>query len=481
MRVTLLVALLVCLGSGVTSAQQTLSYADALDVAMESSPSLRQYALSLERSEASLLAAQARLKSRFSLSITPMDYSKSNQFNDLFSTWYSQETKQSSGTFRVIQPVKWTDGVLSLNNWFSWRDSYSEFQDVTSETYTNNLYLNFEQPVFTYNRTQLELKGLRLDLERQQLSYSLQLLSLEQRVMQRFFDVYQQKMQLEINREEEATTRESYEIMQNKVDAGLNRLDDLYQAELNLANAVSSVQNQEVALANALDNLKQLIGLPLEATIDVDEDVSFEPVAVDLEQAIGHGLAHRQELRQRQMDIINAEDNLTRTGAENEFRGTLNVAYGTIGNSETFDDIYQSPDRNQQFVISFEIPLFDWGARDLQIQAARAAILSSEISLEDEAIRIRIAIRQAFRNLENQVTQIDIARQNVRNSQLTYEINLEKYSNGDLTAKDLDYYQTQLSRARLNEVASLINYKLGLLDMKIQSLWDFENNRSVVP
>jgi hypothetical protein len=33
---------------------------------------------------------------------------------------------------------------------------------------------------------------------------------------------------------------------------------------------------------------------------------------------------------------------------------------------------------------------------------------------------------------------------------------------------------------RLSEVSALIRYKQYLLDMKIQSLWDFENNRPVV-
>jgi len=33
----------------------------------------------------------------------------------------------------------------------------------------------------------------------------------------------------------------------------------------------------------------------------------------------------------------------------------------------------------------------------------------------------------------------------------------------------------------MDKANSLINYKLELLNMKIQSLWDFENNTSFVP
>jgi outer membrane protein TolC len=77
--------------------------------------------------------------------------------------------------------------------------------------------------------------------------------------------------------------------------------------------------------------------------------------------------------------------------------------------------------------------------------------------------------------------QIDISKISERNAQLSYDINLERYSNGDLTSIDLQRFQTQLSQAKLSKVQSLINYKLALLDLKIQSLWDFENNKPVVP
>ena len=63
---------------------------------------------------------------------------------------------------------------------------------------------------------------------------------------------------------------------------------------------------------------------------------------------------------------------------------------------------------------------------------------------------------------------------------VTYEINLERYKSGDLSSKDMQFYQQQLSTQKLNEVSALINYKLALLDIKIRSLWDFGKNVSIV-
>ena len=92
----------------------------------------------------------------------------------------------------------------------------------------------------------------------------------------------------------------------------------------------------------------------------------------------------------------------------------------------------------------------------------------------EEQNDIILGIRKIYRNLLNLRNQIEIARQNVTNAQLTYDLNLEKYKNGDLTGMDLNIYQNQLSEKQLTYTNSLISYKLELLNLKIQTLYDFE-------
>ena len=69
----------------------------------------------------------------------------------------------------------------------------------------------------------------------------------------------------------------------------------------------------------------------------------------------------------------------------------------------------------------------------------------------------------------------------MKNAQLTYEVNEERYKNGDLTGMDLNLYQTQLSEQKMSLTTALIDYKLELLNMKIQTLWDFEEDMSYFP
>lgn len=462
-------------------AQQLLTLETALEIAAENSPEIRRLELNVERSRQNLAAQNAAMKSRFSLSINPFDYRHDRQYNDLFTTWNTSERTQSYGTFMISQPIPWTDGTLSLVDRFSWQESYSEYSGNRDRQFSNNLYLSFTQPFFTYNRTKLALQELELDLENTALNYAISSLAMERNVTQAFYSVYQNELSLQVSREEYENQKTSYDIIKNKVDAGISAEEELFQAELNLASSESAMYNQQVAVENARDAFKRMIGMPLDREITISTDISHTPVEVDQQKAISHGIENRMELKQREIDIENARFSLIQTKAQNEFKGSVSMSYGLIGTDERFDALYDVPTKNEQISLSLNIPLWDWGEKKHRIKASEAVIASREVSYEDEKTGIMIAIRQVYRNLKNLEYQIEIARTNERNAQLTYDINLERYRNGDLTSMDLNLFQTQLSQKKNGLVSALIDYKLELLNMKIQSLWDFRTDTSVVP
>ncbi|HKL67131.1 MAG TPA: TolC family protein [Bacteroidales bacterium] len=467
-----------CLFMGIY-AQQGLTLESAMAIAEENSPSIKKTRLNLERSRENLNAQRAALKSNFSLSINPFSYTHNREFNDLISQWNTRETTSSLGSFRISQPIVATDATISLTNTLSWQNSYSEYNDARTKGFSNNLSLNINQPLFTYNRTKLRIKELELALENSRLNYAIQRLSLERQVAQYFYLVYQQQQSLIIEKEAYENMKKSYEIIKNKVDAGLSAREELFQAELNLATSNSDVDNQSVSLEDAKDDFKLLIGMSLYDDVIVIPDISVDTVDVDIAFALDHGLKNRMELRQREIDIENSEFSLIQTKALNEFHGDLNLSVGLFGDNENLGNIYASPTDNQQVSLSFSIPLWDWGERESRIKAAEASIESQRINYEQEENDIIINIRKVYRNLTNLKNQIDIAKQNVKNAQLTYELNLEKYENGDLTGMDLNIYQNQLSEKQLALTNALISYKLELLNLKIQTLYDFEAQQPV--
>lgn len=463
--------------------QEGLTLEQALSIAESNSPTIKKTRLNLIMNQENLNAQNAALKSNFSLTINPIGYSNNRAFNDLISKYNSTNTTESYGLFTVSQPIVWTDARISLQNRFGYKDSYSEYSNTTSKGFSNNLSLNLDQPLFTYNRTKLALKELQLALENAQLSYAIQLLALEKGVTQAFYLVYQQQKSLDISNQAYQNMQKSYEVSRNKVDAGISAREEMFQAELNLATTRSDFENKQVSLENAKDEFKILIGISLFEDLLVIPNIAVDTVKVDIAFAIDQGLANRMELRQRQIDVESTEFDLIRTKAMNEFKGSLGLSVGLFGDNEKLKDIYAtgSSTDNESISLSLQIPLWDWGEKKSRIKATQATIETSKITLAEEHNDIILGIRKVYRNLLNLQNQIEIARQNVTNAQLTYDLNLEKYKNGDLTGMDLNIYQNQLSEKQLSYTNSLISYKLELLNLKIQALYDFEKKQPVSP
>jgi outer membrane protein len=479
-----LLAGIIILSGNSLLAQALLTIDRSMDIAVVNSPNMQQTELALERSQERLNAQRARLKSQFSVTLDPFQYEKTNRFDSQTSEWYLNESASSGGTFSINQRILPTDGTLMLVNRFSYDYSFTESafaSDPLSKTYNNRLYLQFTQPIFTYNRIRMETDKLELDYEASLIRYLLMRLSLERDVSQEFYSVYSNQMRLEIAQEDLKNNQESYEIISNKVEGGLLALEELYQAEVNLATSRSGVFNAELNLANSMDQFKVLIGLPLDTTLMIAAEIIADTVPVNQELAISHALENRMELREREIDLENANFDLIVAKSTNEFAGSVTASFGVQGNDEQFSNLFETPTNTPAIGLTFNIPIFDWGERKSEIKAAEASLKSSQISYEMEQTDIVMNIRSVVRSLKNLENQIEIQRKTVENAALAYDINLERYRNGDLTSLDLGMYQNQLSESRMSLTNAIIDYKIELLNLKIQTLYDFEKQIPIIP
>ncbi len=465
------------------NAQSIITLEQALEIAGKGSPSLQSSIFNLERTTESLNAQRAALKSQFSLTVNPLDYSNSRRFDTRLSQWFTNKSMSTSGTFRVDQPILYTDSKISLVNQFGWQSNLSDVQGVTNENkaYFNNLNLSLTQPLFTYNRTKMGIKNVEYDNENAMLSYAIQRLTLEMNVSQYFYNVYMAQMSLTIKKEELSNTEKSNEIIRNKVDAGIAAKEEFYQSEVNLATSKSAVESARVALENAKDMFKQYIGMDIFSEITVMADVVVTPIDVDGKKAMDHGLSSRMELRQRKINIETSQLDLIVVKSSNEFAGSATLSVGMSGDDPTLSNIFSKPTSSPHYTLGFNVPIFDWGQRKARIRAQEAVINTQKLSLSNQETTIKMDIRQAVRNLSNLKYQIEIALQSQKNSQLTYDINLERYKNGDLTSMDLNLFQQQLSDKKMAYAQSLINYKIAMLNLKIVSLFDFTANQPVIP
>jgi len=482
LRFTWIVVLLMGI-SFFSFAQITLTIEEAMNIAEDNNPQMRTAKLNYMRTQYLLIAERAGLKPQFSMTVDPFSYSQTRSFDSYNSDYYTSKNLSSGGRFRTELPFLLTDGVLSLTNRFSWSSNESQKASGTTltERFSNNLQLRYDQPLFTYNTRKLAMQRLEFDHENSGISYALQRLRTEQSITRQFYAVYMAQNTLEINRAELENAQKNFDIIKEKVEAELSAREELFQAEVNLASAESSVQTAEVTLKNAKDDLKQTLGMPLKEDINVFVTTEVNTMLIDEERAIHSGLTSRMELRQREITMAEADLAMITTKARNEFRGDITLSMGITGDDPRFGDIYSTPTNSPMVGISFSIPIFDWGQRKARINAQKATQVIAQLNYDNETVNIENDIRQTLRELDNIRNQIGIAEKQVRNTQMTYALNEIRYREGDLTGLQMSQYQTQLSNARTSLVRQQINYKTQMLNLKILTLYDFENDRPIVP
>jgi outer membrane protein TolC len=210
-------------------------------------------------------------------------------------------------------------------------------------------------------------------------------------------------------------------------------------------------------------------------------EIVADTIPVNQELAISHALDNRMELREREIDMEQANFDLIVARSTNEFAGSITASFGVQANDEQFSSLFETPTNTPAIGLTFNIPLFDWGERKSEIKAAEASLESSQISYQMERTDIEQNVRSVVRSLKNLENQIVIQRKTVENAELAYDINLERYRNGDLTSLDLGMYQNQLSESKLALTNAIIDYKIELLNLKIQTLYDFEKQMPIIP
>ena len=464
-------------------AQIIMTMEQALEYSAEHNPDLINSRMSMEQYEQNLIAQKASLKSRFSLNLQPLSYSQSRQFDSRYSDWYTNRSLSSSGTFSISQPIIWTDATLSLNNSLSWQNNESSIGGVTNSNraFSNSLYLSLNQPLFTYNRTKMNLRTIEMNYENARIRYALQLLNVERNITSQFYSLFMAQQNLEISEKELENAEKNFNIIKDKVEADLVTKDEYYQAQVNLAQSRSSLENQRVSLENSKDNFKQALGIPLDEDIIVVCDVEAQPVFVDFNKALESATTTRLELRQRQISREQQEMSMIQVKDNDSFSGNISLSVGVMGDDPEFPHVYDNPTNNPRVAISFSVPIFDWGARKARIKAAEIERKMFELSAEEEIKSIEMNVRSTCRSLDNLLGQISIAEQSEQNAQLTYDLNEERYRNGELTGMQMNQFQTQLSNSKMSHMQAIINYKVQLLNIKILTLYDFEKDEPVVP
>lgn len=286
-------------------------------------------------------------------------------------------------------------------------------------------------------------------------------------------DVYRALQQVDTLRNEQSNYENLVLLRErNEALSEAGRLSDIQvdQARQDELRAKSRVIESRLQLDGQLDDLKFLLGLPIEARIVLDPDElarleqrGAQPIEVDEQRAIEYALGHR-------LDHLTLLDRVIDTGrdveiAADRLRAGLGLLLAADGNSqpdEPFD--YRDDQIDLQATLSLDLPIDRLVERN-QWRAATIALQTRERTAEASADSIASGLRERLRTLATsaedygiQLNSVELAERRIESTRLNFEA-------GRAETRDLLEAQESLVTAQNAATQALIDYELARLEL----------------
>jgi len=193
---------------------------------------------------------------------------------------------------------------------------------------------------------------------------------------------------------------------QMKEKVGLATPMDILRAEIRLKDIESSLAAAREALVNAEDRLKLILALPLKKRIAVTAPLSYEVLAIDLDEVVETALANRVELAQYEDDIAEAR------------RRSLVSKNGVLPQLDLVMD-YGRYDDDRDFIKSMALEEERWsvfieGAMDWKRTQQKNSFEQSLLSIRSARLNYNVKKDDIVREVRYQLESLKKAEENIR-------------------------------------------------------------------
>jgi outer membrane protein len=302
-------------------------------------------------------------------------------------------------------------------------------------------------------------------------------------VEQAYLDLVYARRNVDVVKESLFLARDQARITQIRIDVGASAPLDILQPRVTIATSEEQLILGVAGVRSAEDRLRALLHLdPAEwdRPIIPTDPVEYQPVTINVDEAVSRAMELRPELRQDQLttDTRRVQYLYARNQTLPQLDFDLNYGLGGVaGNSAQRDPVTGQPTgaferipygrglRNifegdfPSWVIGFNVgvPITNIGAR---AEAKRSELAYRESRLAQEQTRetITVNVRTAARNVDTAARSIVATRAARDAAEKNVEAERRRYENGMTTNFQVLQVQQQLSDARVRELQALVSY-----------------------
>jgi len=443
---------------------KTLTLEECINIALEKSFEIRFLQSDLERDEQNASSWRAYLRSNAHINFYLPTFSQEfeevyDSEADIFKFVYTKRNKYLTN-LTINQPIS-TNGNFSLNYAFFYEEQLNDVRN-----FSNSFFLEFVQPIFTANTLKMSIDRAELSLRNTQLNYESRKLNIIHSVIANFFQLYEKFVSYDIQASETKQRESAVLSSREKIKTGEISEMELIQLEVAFLNSKAELIKEKSELDEYSNWFKQFVGLETEGEIRVIPNLDFIPEKIDPESVIKKGLENNVMLKQQAIWAKFAKYNVIEAQQRNKFKGNISLNIGLDRKRPYLYDSFSRFDRTNSIVLNFNFPLWDWGRNRAQIASAKAWLRRRELNLEDSRLSVERNIRRAVKDINQATNRLNVLRSSQENAQKSYNLMLEKFDKGDVSAQDLMNSQKRLTRSKLSYMDAITDYQRAVADLQ---------------
>lgn len=458
----------------------TLTLEESIRIAQDQSPLAQSARFALTSSQWQFQSYRADLMPGLSISGDAPGFNRSIQTvdqDDGSFRFIPRTQSEASTSLSLDQNILWTGGTLSLSTGLTKLGIFNRENSYLWQS--TPLIIGLSQPIFGFNNLKWESRLQPLQYEIAQKEYVEAMEGVAVTVTESFFNVLLAQISLE-NAEFNVTSNDSiYNISRGRYNVGSIAENELLQSELEFRNSEADLTSTRLEYNQAISSFKILLGYPTAVELDLDPPEELPELDVSVTEAIQLAIQNNSEALGYELSELQADRNYAQARSQAGFSATMQAQYGLNQTSENFEDLYQNPQNRQTFSVNFEVPIFNWGKQEAEVNAARN-------QQREVANDIAYQRRQFEQEVEYTVSQflqlgaqVQLAARSDTIAQRRYQVAQNRYSIGNIDVTDLFQAQGDRASARQQFVASLRDFWVGWYELRQLTLFDFSVERPI--
>ncbi|WP_425058609.1 Outer membrane protein TolC [Sporomusa carbonis] len=321
----------------------------------------------------------------------------------------------------------------------------------TGNSFSNQISLSV--PLTTGGDVEGRIKQATLGLKSSELELDRVKQQLKLDATSAYYSLLQGRNLVKLNQESVDQVAAHLANVQAQYAAGTVAKSDVLRTEVEKASADQNLIKAENSYELAMSNLNNVIGLPLDTKITVNEDLKYEKFDKTLEECISIALANNPQVAKADIAVDSAKQGIDIAQSGNKFKWTLGA------NTAWSDTDFPGVDKNTWGLnVTGSINIFDSGLTKAQVNAAKNDVAKSLENARSTKDSVQLEVRQAYLNMKEAEKRIDTSKVAVVKAEEDFKIAQVRYNAGVGTNLDVIDAQVALTQAKTNYVQALYDY-----------------------